>query len=117
MMMTRSNGVLATICFLIVGVVAIGGCATDPRQRFIDADRRLGIAADAAKAAFDSHLLDDKPDVIKTIQFSLREANAFQIKAKPLAEQGASPALDDYLDQIEAATARVLAALAAKDHK
>lgn len=104
----------APLTLLLAGLL-LCGCAATPRDRYAQADRRLGIAADAVKAAVDSRYFDDKPAVLKAMKFGLLEANALQAKAKPLALRGESLALDDYLDSMEAAIARVLAALATKD--
>jgi hypothetical protein len=97
---------------LLVCVAA--GCGATPRDRFAAADRALLAAHQSATAAIKAGYFDDKPDVLKAVQFGLNEANAAAAQAKPLALAGNDPGLDFWIDRVLAGVERVAVALGTK---
>lgn len=107
-------------CLIVAALAGTTGCesfgkATSDKERFLQADRRLALAADSVSAAVASRYFDNKPDALKLMRFGLLEANAMQQRGKPLVLKGESQELTDVVDTFERALNRINGALDAKE--
>lgn len=85
----------------------VAGCATDPRERYAQAEQSLATAADATKAAVDAGVVTD-PNTLLALREALSEGNTQLAKAHDLVIAGQPVDAKFYSDAAFSAAQRVL---------